>query len=524
LFEAVRDAMKPLIDDGFLPGATALDPAVADFSQARDPAAALALLDLSMAMVNNAGELAAECAGIDHLGERIGEMGASVRFLCSYTFGLPSPEIHAGTPSTGSPGATATRARLEHIAERGDDHARIAEILRLFDLERSAWGRSALAATASCLLQASDPQRAADMARRAVQAEPKNPTGESCAPWVQLATVTHGTPSAASAARAMQAWAPWDGYGWLFEAIDHSGSPVALRYARRAHVLSPLDTYVARVLADELFLRGAREEVRGIAVSLESVGYPAQRLASELLRVRVDASLARFRAAFVRAAGAMQITAEDSGWARVQRFEIAWHALQLAELLGAEATARTADRIVEQFLAPEPSPLDGGHLDVPLRIPGVCIRASAGLVGVCFSRFRALRNHLSGGILPETDRFTDGAERYALGDFEGAARAWRALLQDPAAYAGVMLDAMVDTFAHTREGDLVNRLLAAVPDTSPDFHGASLAVVREARWAAAQGETDRARTLAQRVVDAWSVADDTVPAVAEMRRLLSSLR
>ena len=73
----------------------------------------------------------------------------------------------------------------------------------------------------------------------------------------------------------------------------------------------------------------------------------------------------------------MQITAEDSGWARVQRFEIAWHALQLAELLGAEATARIADRIVVQFLAPEPSPLDGGHLEVPLRIPRVCIRAIA---------------------------------------------------------------------------------------------------------------------------------------------------
>jgi serine/threonine protein kinase len=521
LFEAVREAMQPLIDDGLLPTASTLDPAVADFSQARDPAAALALLDLSMAMVNNAGEVAAECDKVDHLGDRVGEMRSSEQFLCAYTRGLPLPDVPASAPGDTSPGGVATRARLQHIAQRGDDRQRIEDISRLFDAERSAWGRSALAATASCLLQASDPQRAADMARRAVQAEPKNPTGESCAPWVQLVTVTQGNSSAASAARAMQAWAPWDGYGWMF---DQNDGPTSLAYARRAYVLSPLDTQVASVLVDKLLAQGAREEARGIELSLESGRSPAHRLASESLRVRIDASEAKFRAALDRAQRVMQITPDDVGWVRVQRLDVAWRALELTEILGGAATAKTADLIVAQFLDPEPSPLDGGHFDVPLRIPSICARASAKVIGPCFARFRELRNHLSGGILPGVDNFTDGAERYAHGDFDGAARAWRPLLQHPATFAAVMFDAMAETFEHTGETYQVKRLIAAVPDTSAELNGASLAFVREARWAAGHGEPDKARALAQKVIDAWSVADETVPAVAEMQGLLASLR
>src|SRR5262249_42662653 len=152
------------------------------------------------------------------------------------------------------------------------------------------------------------------------------------------------------------------------------------------YALSPLDTYVAGVLADQLLARGAREEARGIAVSLASGRYPVHHLASELLHVRIAASQARFGRALDRALRARQVRPEDTGWARVQRLDIAWRALELTRILGGAATAATADRIVEQFLDPEPPPLDGGHLDVPLRIPAICARASAGVVDRCFAR------------------------------------------------------------------------------------------------------------------------------------------
>jgi hypothetical protein len=445
-------------------------------------------------------------------------MGPGERFRCAYTLGLPPPAVHL-PDGAASPGAVAARARIRHMVERGDERATAAAIERLFQDEPSAWGRSALAATASCLLQASDPHRATELSRLAVQAEPKNPTGEFCAPWVQLASVTQGTASAANAARAMQAWAPWDGYGWL---LDAAGGETALAYARRAHALSPFDTYVASVLADRLLSRGARDEVRGIALTLPAGGHPVHRVAGDLLLVRVDAGDARFGAALARARRAMQIDPGDSGWVRVQRLEIAWRALELAEIL--DRADEVADLIAARFLDPEPPPLDGAHLDVPVRIPAICARASAEVASRCFARFRALRGRLSGGILPETDAFTDGAERYAQGDLAGAARAWRPLLREPGRFAAVLGDAMTATFERAGEAELVERLEAAVPDRDAELGGASLATVRAAIRAAKRRAPEEARALARRVIGAWSIADEPVPAVEEMRRLVAALR
>jgi eukaryotic-like serine/threonine-protein kinase len=56
-----------------------------------------------------------------------------------------------------------------------------------------------------------------------------------------------------------------------------------------------------------------------------------------------------------------------------------------------------------------------------------------------------------------------------------------------------------------------------------ELNGATLGHVRAARRAYARGDRARARELAERVVKAWSVADDEPPALAEMRRLLVKL-
>jgi hypothetical protein len=47
--------------------------------------------------------------------------------------------------------------------------------------------------------------------------------------------------------------------------------------------------------------------------------------------------------------------------------------------------------------------------------------------------------------------------------------------------------------------------------------------VRAAKRAAKRGDRARAKELAQKVVDAWSVADEIVPAVEEMKALLAKL-
>ncbi|WP_438006262.1 protein kinase [Sorangium sp. So ce321] len=517
LFEAVRDAMTPMVQAGHLPRAARLDPAVAEFSRAGDADGALALLDLSMAMVHNAGGVPDECARVEALGGALAEMGPGERTRCAFVLGLPAPAVALPPSEAASPGALAARARLEQLAHRVESPALAEELVRRLEREPSSWGRSTLAATASCLLQPFDPGRAAELSLLSVQVEPKNPTGEFCAPWVQLATVTRGTASAESALRAMQAWAPWDGYAWLLEEAGPGDAGRALAFARRAHALSPLDAYVADVLASRLLAAGARSEARGIALALAAGGYPSQKVEGELLLVRVEASEVRFGAALARARRAMVPAAEDAGWVRVQRLEIAWRALELGLILG--RAGEVADLAVERLLDPEPPPLAGAHhIDVPLRVAAICARATPAASRRCFARLRALRPQLS-GVLPGTDAFTDGAERHARADHAGAARAWRPLLRDPGPFAAVMADGMAAVFERAGESELAERLEQAAAGGESHLGGASLATVRAARRAARRGAVDEARALARQVLDAWAIADEPVPVLDEMRRL-----
>ncbi|MDI1476723.1 protein kinase [Polyangium sp. y55x31] len=523
LYEAARDAMNPLAARGSLPVATTLDATMADFSRARDVSGALVLFDLASAMSNNAGGLPSECSRVAARSADLAEMGPAEARHCTYTLGLPLPAIGPSPRGeVASPGELAARARVDHVIRRVDDPASIAELERLFAREATPRGRSTLATTLSCLLQSGDPKRAAEMSLLAVAAEPRNPLGEGCAPWLQRLAVTYGTSSGEATLRAMQAWVPWNSYGWLFQAKLLGDKEKALVYARRAHTLSPLDTLVAGTLADTLLASGAREEARGIALALSTGGYAVHRVASDLLLVRIEASEARFGAALARAKQAMIASPDDAGWLRVQRFEIAWRALQIALVLG--RAQELADLVVQRFLDPEPPPLDGAYVDVPLRLPAVCAHASPAVSRRCFTRIRELRPRLSYSALPDADAFTDGAERYAKGDFAGAARAFRPLLRTPGPFVEVLAEPMVETFEQTGESELVARLEAAIADRSAELNGASLAWVRAARRAAKRGENDRARELANRVLEAWSVADETVPAVAEMRRLVQEGR
>jgi serine/threonine protein kinase len=520
LYQAVGEAMNPLIGPAWIPRAAALDPTMADFSRARDIDGALVLLDLALAMSNNAGELPYECLRVGTKSDELAELGPVERRHCAYTLGLPLPEVVLPRGDAASPGGLAARARADHVIRRVDDPAVIAELERLFEREPTAVGRSTLATTLSCLLESSDPKRAKDMALLAVAAEPQNSIGEGCAPWLQLIAVTQGTASTEAALRAVQAWVPWNSYGWLYQARSRADQDDALVYARRAYALSPLDTLVAGTLAGQLLASGAREEARSIALMLATGGYSVHRVGSELLLVRIEASEARFGAALSRAKKSMVVATNEVGWLRAQRFEIAWYALQLALILG--RAQEIADLVVERFLDPEPPLLDGAPIEVPLRLPAVCAHASPAVSRRCFTRFRELRQRLSYSLLPDADTFIAGAERYAKGDFDGAARAFRPLLRTPGPFVEVLAEPMVETFEHTGERELVDRVEAAIVDRAAEQNGASLAQVRAARRAAKRGDAARAQALAEQVIQAWSVADEPVPAVAEMRRLVQA--
>jgi hypothetical protein len=511
---AVREAMGRLP----IPRAAALDPEIAAFSRAADVDAALALLDVQLAMAAHGGKLADDCARLEQHAASIAEMGPGERWRCAYILGHPLPRVDPPQLDEPAPGPLAGRARVAlMLDERADFRAVAARLREAYAREAGGFARSMLASTESCLVQGPDPERARALSLLAVKADPKNPDGQNCNPWGQLLTVAGDTGSAGPVTRAMQAWSPWNSNAWSAEAAATADPARALAFARRAYALSPLDASVADTLADRLLAGGDRAEARGVALALAAGSAPVHRAESDLLLVRIDASEARFAAALARARRASEITAADGGYVRVQRVELGFSALSMALVLGREA--EIGDLMAARFLDPEPPLLDSIYAAVPLRAAAFCAYASKPVSRRCFDRLSAL---IDGGRfqgnVPGTDAFIQGARRFAERDLAGAARAWRPLLRTPGALLAVMPDAMAVAFEKS-DPELAEKVDAAEVATAGRFNGASLAHARAARRAHARGDREAARAHAKRVIEAWSVADEPVPAVAEMRKL-----
>jgi hypothetical protein len=307
---------------------------------------------------------------------------------------------------------------------------------------------------------------------------------------------------------------PWNSSAWLEPGFSAGGEARAA-FLRRAYVLSPFDALIADTLAGNFLASGDRGGARGVAAALRAGGLPLHEVESNIILVRVATSEARFGAALEQARKVGEISGVDAGWIRSQRFEIAWHALELAVLLG--RGREIADLLVERFLDPEPSPLDSTFSSIPMRITAMCALSSA--PDRCFARFRSLRPRLAGAITPDGDGFMIGAERYAKGDFAAAATAWRPLLDGSMVLASALPDAMVEVFERTGADNLAEQVDQEVMKRAGELNGATLGHVRAARRAFKRGDRQKARQLAEQVVKAWSMADDEPPALAEMRRL-----
>lgn len=515
---AVREAMAPLISPSLLPRQPELDPEVARWARTRDPEVALASADLTFAFAHNAGELPDECRRFAEHGAATSgpgdELGLEGRWLCAYVLGRPAPTVEL-PPSDGTAAGEATYLRLDYLLNRRAPAGAAARLHELFLAERTPRGRSALAASESCLIGASDPRAARELAIVAVQSEPKNPEGGLCNPWEQLMTLARDTPSAEGALRAMQAWVPWNSYAWLESGYAAEGKTAALPMLRRAYALSPFDAQIAGTLAGAYLAAGDRSAARGVALALRGGGQPLHQVESDLLLVRIESSEARFAAALERALRGSQLEGGDAGWIQAQRFEMAWRAFELAMLLG--KARPVADLLVARFLEAEPPPLDSHWAMVPMRLPAICAMASA--PARCFARFRALRGRLPGAISEDTDAFLLGAERYAAGDWAGAARAFRPLLGGKLALARVFPSAMVEAFERTGALELAERVDAEVMLRAGEQHGATDGHVRAARRALARGDRERAAQLADQVIAAWALADEVPPGLAAMRAL-----
>jgi hypothetical protein len=128
---------------------------------------------------------------------------------------------------------------------------------------------------------------------------------------------------------------------------------------------------------------------------------------------------------------------------------------------------------------------------------------------------------MSDGPVGMIDGLLEGAERYSQGDYAGAALAWRPMLARPGWQLDYFRDPLAIALEKTGQDDLVEKADAPTLTHPGRFNGVELAWVRAARRAERRGDKATARKLAQQVIDAWSVADVEVPAVAEMRKLVA---
>ncbi|HZJ66461.1 MAG TPA: bifunctional serine/threonine protein kinase/MFS transporter [Kofleriaceae bacterium] len=511
LYEAVRAAMDGLASTDAVPRAQTLDPVVADYSRASDVATMLHLLDWTLAIANNAGGVEAECAWFEH-GDVATDLASLVRYICAYMGGQPEPTITLPTAAT--PGARTARARAAFIALGGGDPVAAAELRRLYDAEASPWGKSVIAATLSCLLQDSARDEAQTWAWRAVR-EPKNPTGEWCAPWDQLMSVSDDTSREDAVTIGWRVWVPWQSYAWWFAARNTKDAARALEYAKRAYTLAPLDTNVAGELGSRLLQHRQGAGVPSIAARFAESPQPVRKMLSMLLTMRFDASEARFGKALTLASEAMRVRNGDTGWTLAQRLENAWRAVEIANVLG--RASEIADLAVPLFVDPDPTVLDWRSLDTARFITAICAYASPPVAKRCFSRLDALQS-------PLTPAYAAGARLFAAGDLRDAARAWQPLVRDASEEVDLLADAMIQAFTATGAlgYDLAIEIEARTRKNAALFDGANMAMARVAEAMHARGRPGdevEAKRLASVVLVAWRHADTEVPILERMRQL-----
>lgn len=497
LVDAVRDAMAPMIHANGLPWAPVADPMVAAYTGTGDLRTQLALLDLTLAFAINAGQVGEACEAFRRAWPGTDPRFQFARYECAFTLGTRPPRVELPDAAR-TLGELTMRARIRHMIERTDLPGERDALIEAYQRSVSGWERSMLATTVSCLWENHSPAEARAWSTRAVEAEPKNPTGEWCAPWEQLMAVSFQTPSLPAVATAVQAWRPWHPYGW-WTAVDPTG-----RLAERAYVLAPFNVQVAAARVASLVASGRRGDARRVAERLATSATPVHRLEAERLSALLDADETHFDSALTRARGAMRVQPGDAGWVFAQRLAAAELAVQLAEALEDPAVATEA---AAQLLAAEKTVMEPVNLEGLYRLAMICGHASREVADRCFAAMPTPQADVDTTSAVRVGAFIDGARAYARGDTARAARAWRPIVRDDALAVQLMAAPMVDVFTAVREPAFVQ----LVVERGPKWNGGSVAMARAALAFARDGDRAMARTWARTVREAWKMSSVAVP-------------
>jgi hypothetical protein len=511
LYLAVGQAVDALVATPGVPRRERIDPALAPFFGVERPSTAILFDDLGHAALTGVG-VEERCRALLERRDELTYLAGEIGRICSRwnvedARTLSPPALDASTP------ATLALTAPEHAATGEPDRMRelAMQLAIARRRERHPVARGMLARAEIQLWEQLDElERARDLLLTAAEDLPRD--------WflrVHLVRSMIRTPGAAAAARALAAWRPGSPEAWRTLALPVMSEPErALPLLRRAYESGGTLPVHGLYLADILLRSGRREEVRAIGARYATSG-PMGRLASEYLRARVDITEARFAQAHSRLGAAL---GELSVLGRLVNGDVValeWY-LELSRVLGRER--ESADPLVQRLVMAEPHRLAVDQPHYELAAIELCMSASPELGGPCLARLRAIlaARAARAGRIDGAEALLSGAERYVAGDAAGAVEAWRPLVRRRS------LKVPTDVFVQVGEPALAERLEEAHLDRDT-FAGAHLAHVRSARRALAAGDTARAREMAQRVVDAWSVADVAVPAVEEMRALLAGL-
>jgi serine/threonine protein kinase len=516
MYQAVREAMRPLVALGAVPRAPGMDAEIAQWWGVRDVELAATLDDWHTSLGVSAAATAEEWT---KLALRHDELGARWAYDAFEAQG-GAPGLNAPVELTAldrsSPAAFAASAPSYALSNpRADPVALATEARRMADAEASSEGKRALVLAAVELLSLAGQPAARELVLGLLRLDPRSDHA-----WEMSQRASAGEARTGPLMRAYTAWAPEDQASWEDVAFtdDSLDSAQRIAWARRAYLIAADWSHWGLKLGEALVRAGRGEDARALAGEMLLRG-PVMDEAAQGVLVRVDASEAHFGAALDRGMQLLQgmaVYGAPSDWSILNAL------LDVAVIVG-KAPA-LADAFALRFVLVDPPRLVQGHVlgrDVPDAVARACALSSRDVSKRCFARVHDLLVskyfRWPGGT---SDAEISGLARFGAGDMKGAAEAWRPLAQGD-------VDRRLFPVAFDASGDVdvaerVDAKLMASGDGNYD--GVSLSHVRSALRAMKRGDRERAKQLAQQVVDAWGAADVPVPPVAAMKALLARLR
>ena len=352
--------------------------------------------------------------------------------------------------------------------------------------------------------QAGDAEQAWSLALRATALDPR-----STLAWDALVRATPRERMTQEHAWRVMTWAPDS--QTIIPPENDAERLWGLTITRRALMLHPTNEVVAFHVGAFLVRGNDLTGAESFAAEMDDAS--GMRVAAEGTRALVDLHQARFGRALHRF---RDLVVEDE----TRRFGTGMDggmlvfALHASEILG--SAAEVADDLLARVLLDGRRTLEPGRQALDVNLLEACSYASPEVGTRALARARELAAaRFFAWPSEQFDALATAVAHLLAGETAEIVRPIRPLANSLA--FRTLLARLYDAGG---SGELAARVDESLMAGDRSFFaGLHMAHVRAARRAARAGQADRARGLASRVIDAWSIADEDVPLLGEMRAL-----